>query len=101
VRRSVRSSARDDIQRQFRYFLVTQDAPEAALRFLDSVEAAIAAGPDIGSPRSLPNLPGLRSWPIPNFEDIRIYYTHTAGVLSIRVLHGKRDLYRVLGKERT
>ena len=74
-----------------------------ALRFLDSVEEAvrvISRNPAAGSPRSFANLPGLRSWPVPWFEDIRVYYVHTAGVLRIvRVLHGSRDLGRILKKE--
>jgi toxin ParE1/3/4 len=105
VRRFVRSSARQDIQRQFRYYLVEQDAPEVALRFLDAVEEAlnaVARDPGIGSPRFLPNLPGLRSWPIPGFEDIRVYYVETRGVVRIiRTLHGRRDLQRILRKEDT
>ena len=91
------------MQRQFRYYLVELDVPEVALRFLDSVEDAIRViirNPGIGSQRPFPNLPGLRSWPVPGFEDIRVYYVQTPGVLRIvRVLHGSRDLGRILKKE--
>jgi plasmid stabilization system protein ParE len=91
------------MQRQFRYYLVELDAPEVAVRFLDSVEDAfrvIIRNPGIGSQRPFPNLPGLRSWPVPGFEDIRVYYVQTPGVLRIvRVLHGSRDLGRILKKE--
>jgi plasmid stabilization system protein ParE len=83
--------------------LVERNSAEVALRFLDSVEEAvrvISRNPAAGSPRSFANLPGLRSWPVPWFEDIRVYYVHTAGVLRIvRVLHGSRDLGRILKKE--
>jgi plasmid stabilization system protein ParE len=41
VKRFFRPAAREDMQRQFRYYLVELDVPEVALRFLDSVEDAI------------------------------------------------------------
>lgn len=37
----IRPRARDDIIRQFRWYLVEQDAPEAAFRFLGAVQASI------------------------------------------------------------
>jgi len=102
VKRFVRSAARRDIQRQLRYYLVDLNAPEVALRFQDSVEEAmrvIGRNPAIGSPRSTAKLPGLRSSPVPGFEDIPVYYVHTPAVLRIvRVLHGSRDLGRILKK---
>jgi plasmid stabilization system protein ParE len=103
VNRFVRSVARHDIQRQFRYYLVEKNVPEVALRFLDAIEEALNAisrDPGIGSPKSFPNLPGLRSWPVPGFEDIRIYYIEMPEILRIiRVLHGNRDLQRIFVKE--
>ena len=41
MKRFFRPAAREDMQRQFRYYLVELDVPEVALRFLDSVEDAI------------------------------------------------------------
>jgi plasmid stabilization system protein ParE len=55
--------------------------------------------PDMGAPKRFKNplLAGLRSWPVKGFEDIRIYYLVKGGVLRvIRVLHGERDVQRIL-----
>ena len=104
MKRFVRSAARKDILDQFRY-LVEEGAPDAALRFLDAVEEtlrALARDPAIGAPKFFPNakLAGLRSWAVPGFEDIRVYYLEQQDVVRIvRVLHGKRDLKRILKRE--
>jgi len=79
VNPAIRPQARDDIIRQFRWYLVDQDAPAAAFRFLDAVEQSIEQllrMPDVGAPKALrnPALEGLRSWPVEGFEHIRIYY---------------------------
>lgn len=105
MKRFVRTAAQDDIRRQFRYYLVHEDAPEVAWKFLDAAEEAIqfvVRNPQLGSPRFFPNktLKGLRAWPIAGFEDIWIYYVLTPEVVRIvRVLHGKRDLARILRRE--
>lgn len=58
--------------------------------------------PGIGSPRKFknPSLAGLRSWPVPGFEEIRIYYLRPmAGVIRIvRILHGRRDLGKLFDR---
>ncbi len=101
----IRSAARDDILRQFRYYLVDQDKPEVANRWLEAVEKTIhkiLRTPSAGAPKQLSNesLAGLRSWPVEEFEDIRIYYLAEEGALRvIRVLHGKRDIRRILERE--
>jgi plasmid stabilization system protein ParE len=42
-------------------------------------------------------LQNLRSWPVAGFEAIRIYYLAESDALHvIRVLHGKRDVKRIL-----
>jgi plasmid stabilization system protein ParE len=47
-------------------------------------------------------LQSLRSWPVAGFEAIRIYYLlDNDAIRVIRVLHGKRDLKRILERERT
>ena len=105
MKRFVRAAAQDDIQRQFRYYLVHEDASEVAWKFLDAAEESIqfvVRNPQLGSPRFLPNktLKGLRAWPIAGFEDIWIYYVQAEDVVRIvRVLHGRRDLARILRKE--
>jgi plasmid stabilization system protein ParE len=82
-----------------------QEAPGAAARFLEAVEASlerVREMPEIGSPRELdnPRLQGLRSWPVFGFEAVRVYYLATDDAIRvIRVLHGKRDLASILDRE--
>jgi toxin ParE1/3/4 len=60
--------------------------------------------PSMGAPRTPhnPALEGLRSWPVPGFEDIRVYYlVRGESLIVIRVLHGKRDINRILKTERS
>lgn len=102
---SYRQAADDDVIRQFRYYLVTLNLPEIAVRFRDSVRRTIEAlcrrpriGPHCGSAN--PELQSLRSWPVAGFEAIRIYYLVDQDTLRvIRVLHGKRDIQRILENE--
>jgi toxin ParE1/3/4 len=105
VKPIIRPAARDDILRQFRYYLVEQDKPEVAERFLRSIRRTleeIVRTPHAGAPKRLSHeaLRGLRSWPVKKFEDVRIYYlAHEGGVRVVRVLHGKRDINKILEKE--
>jgi plasmid stabilization system protein ParE len=74
----IRPRARDDITRQFRWYLQEQDVPDTAFRFLDAIQATIdriSEMPDIGAPRLFKNplLAGMPSWPVDGFERIRIY----------------------------
>jgi plasmid stabilization system protein ParE len=42
----------------------------------------------------------LRSWPVAGFEALRIFYLRDDDALHVvRVLHGKRDLKRILERE--
>ena len=101
----VRTAAREDILRQFFYYLVEKDAAQAAERFLESAQLAIEAlcrMPGAGAPKVLQNpaLTGLRSWPIHGFPAMRVYYIHSGNELRIvRVLHGKRDIISLLEEE--
>ncbi len=94
----VRTSAREDVLRQFRYYLLEKAAPAIAQRFLDAVESKLdrlRRMPDMGTPKKLahPVLAGLRSAPVPGFASMRVYYIHLNNELRIvRVLHGKRDI---------
>ena len=97
-----RQTASHDIVRQFRYYLLTADTPEIAIRFRAAVRRTIQSltqNPHVG-PRyssSNPQLQDLRSWPVAGFEAIRIYYTLDADTMHIiRILHGKRDVKRIL-----
>lgn len=101
----IRPSAKDDILKQYRYYLL-EDAFDAANRFLNAVDTSIddlCKMPEIGAPRPFKNrlLVGLRSWPVKDFEDIRIYYVVQNDVLRVvRILHGKRDIQAILAKEK-
>ena len=100
-----RQTASDDIVRQFRYYLLTVEAPEIALRFREAVRRTIQSlsqNPNVGPRYSSgnPRLQNLRSWPVAGFEVIRIYYALEADAMHIiRILHGKRDVRRILGNE--
>jgi toxin ParE1/3/4 len=57
--------------------------------------------PNVGKPQKFknPRLQGLRHWPVKGFEIMGIYYLLTENILRvIRVLHGKRDIERILDK---
>lgn len=100
----IRTIAREDILRQYDWYL-TEAGEAVAARFLDAMEEAgelLRGMPDIGSPREFrhPLLAGLRSWPVPGFPAIRIYYIRSGDSLRIvRVLHGKRDVQTLLEQD--
>src|SRR5258707_187310 len=104
VRHVIRPKAKDDIIEQFRYYLL-EDAFDAALRFLEAVDESIeqvCKMPKAGAPRQFKNpaLVGLRSWPVRGFDEIRIYYVAEREVLRvIRVLHGRRNIRKILESE--
>src|SRR6267143_1930812 len=81
------------------------EAPEIALRFRDAVRRTIQSlgqNPHVGPRYSSgnPRVHNLRSWPVAGFEAIRIYYSLEADAMHIiRILHGKRDVRRILGNE--
>ena len=100
-----RQTASEDIVRQFRYYLLAAEAPEIALRFREAVRRTIQSlgqNPQVGPRYSSGNsrLRNLRSWPVAGFEAIRIYYALEADTMQIiRILHGKRDVRRILESE--
>jgi hypothetical protein len=67
VKSVLRPLAREDVLRQHRYFLIEEDVPEVAERFLLAVRNSIeevSKRVGIGVPINLknPKLAGLRSW---------------------------------------
>ncbi len=102
---SIRSAAREDILRQFAWYLDERGSPKAARRFLDAVESAIdriSGNPGIGAPKFFKNpmLKGLRSWPVPGFSAVGVYNSFSdEGIRVIRVLHGKRDVLRLIEED--
>ncbi len=97
-----RQAASDDVVRQFRYYLIDQNLPQIALRFRDAVRNTVGSlreHPLIGARyrSKKPRLQDLRSWPVAGFEAIRIYYLAESDAIHvIRILHGKRDVRRIL-----
>jgi plasmid stabilization system protein ParE len=98
-------AARDDLTRQFRYYLVTLDLPEVAIRFKESAKKtaqAIRERPHAGPRYRLrhPRLNNLRSWPIAGFDEMRFYFLVEQDIVRvIRILHGKRDVRKILEGE--
>jgi plasmid stabilization system protein ParE len=73
VKVSYRQAASDDLARQFRYYY----------------------------PLRNPQLRDLRFWPVAGFETIGVYYVVDSDAIRvIRILHGKRDVRRILERER-
>jgi len=101
----VRTAAREDILRQYFYYMIEKDAVRAAERFLEALRSAtemLCRMPRADAPKILdnPSLSGLRSWPFRGFPAMRIYYIHSGDDLRIvRVLHGKRDINPLLEEE--
>ena len=101
----IRPNAAEDVDEQLDYY-ETEAGLELALRFFGAVEEAIQflyRHPDAGSPIEFanPRLNGLRSWPVPGFENIRLYCLRPDEntLRIVRVLHGKRDLAHIFEEE--
>jgi toxin ParE1/3/4 len=106
VKHVIRPKAKDDIIRQFRYYLL-EDANEIATRFLDAVDESIEAicqMPHIGAPTQFKNtiFSGLRTWTVKGFEDMLIFYVVQPDVVRVvRVLHGRRDIKRIMERDKS
>jgi len=105
TRHVIRPNAAEDFDQQLDYYQ-TEAGLELTLRFFGAVEEAIDflyRYPDAGSPKefSNPRLKGLRSWPVPGFENIQLYYLRPDEntLRIVRILHGKRDLAHIFEEE--
>lgn len=84
------------------FVAIGQEDPVAADRFLDQAEALanrLVAFPRSGRawPTADPRLAGLRVVPVPRFPNYLVFYRHDSrGVILVRVLHGARQIERVL-----
>lgn len=93
-------SAERDVLDHFEYLLT--ERPEAALRFVDAVEAALERLADmplmgVSRPFTRPGLEDIRMWPVPDFEKFLIFYRPCAdGIKAVRVLYGMRDIPAVM-----
>jgi toxin ParE1/3/4 len=91
-----RELARQDADEAIDYYL-NENAPEAALGFIDALERAysdISRHPGAGSSRYAHelNLPGLRFWPLQKYPYLVFYVERVDHVDVWRVLHGERDI---------
>ena len=84
---------------------IAQENVDAAMRFLDAAESdfdRLSHMPRIGARRKAyhPELKGLRMLPVTGFQNYLIYYVvQDDSVIVMRVLHGARDLDRILINE--
>lgn len=92
----LRPKAQEDVLELALY--IAKDNPDAALRFIDAVEATcarLAEMPKIGVTRTFkhPALAGIRMLPTRGFEHYLIFYLPAEGGIDVvRVIHGARDL---------
>ncbi|HRO59488.1 MAG TPA: type II toxin-antitoxin system RelE/ParE family toxin [Burkholderiaceae bacterium] len=97
-----RTAARRDLVEHFVY-LAENAGIETAERFLARAEATfrdLAGQPLMGAPLMLasPELAGLRKWSVKDFDGYLIFYLpRPSGVSIVRVLHGARDWWGLLG----
>lgn len=92
----LRTRADRDIDEAIDFYL-GEDAPRAALKFIDALERAlrdIERHPAIGSTRYAPelDLPGLRCWQIKGYPHLVFYIEREDFIDVWRVLHGSRDI---------
>jgi toxin ParE1/3/4 len=96
----IHAEARQDLIEHFAF--LGQDSLEVADRFLEAAGEAFerpADMPGIGSPREFenPRLAGVRQWRVHGFENYLIFYrSMDNGVEILRVIHGARDIKRIL-----
>ena len=100
----IRALAKSDIADHYIYF-AEQAGIDVADRFLTATEASfadLADQPAMGAPLHLrsPELAGMRKWRVKSFDTILIFYLPRHGGISVvRVLHGARDWWSLLGIE--
>ncbi|AFY93636.1 type II toxin-antitoxin system RelE/ParE family toxin [Chamaesiphon minutus] len=84
------------------YTYISQNNPDAALRFFDAARktfAKIATTPSLGRiyPTQNQSLIGLRQWGVKGFKKYIIFYLTREDVLIIiRIIHGSRDFSTLL-----
>ncbi len=97
-----RAAARRDLLEHFVY-LAEHAGLDTAERFLTNAEASfneLAGQPMIGAPLTLRHseLAGMRKWRVKDFDNHLVFYLpRPDGVSIVRVLHGGRDWWSVLG----
>ncbi len=83
---------------------IATENPDAAERFRAAAQQTyelLAGHPRLGRERHFQRRPGLRSFRIPEFRDYVVFYRPIRdGVEIFRILHGVRDLRRLLTRRR-
>ena len=103
-RYAVRPKARHDLQDQAFYY-ATEANPEIGYRFLVAAHdtfALLSTQPEMGWNPKLrhPNLRGARVFRVSGFEGILILYRPLEyGIEVLRVVHGSRNIQRLLRRE--
>ncbi len=104
MRIAYRQASRDDVTRQFRYYLVELDTPEVAVRFKEAVRKtakAISQQPSSALPLTQPATPKSSLLAGGGFWAIRFYFlVEDETIRVIRILHGKRNVRGILEQER-
>lgn len=95
--------ANQDLEEHFDY--ITQNNPDAALRFFDATRqsfANLAKMPGIGRlyPVSNSRLAELRKWSVKGFENYLIFYLSQEDFIEIiRILHASRNMEAIFNEE--
>lgn len=96
------ASAKRDLFDHFVY-LAEAASLETADRFLSSAESTfndLAVYPELGPQVAVlhPDLVGIRKWRVKDFENFLVFYrAESDGITIVRVLHGSRDWWSLLG----
>lgn len=96
--------AERDINSETVYLAEEADA-ETGIRFFEAAHEtfrALLAMPGMGRRRALnnPRLSDIRQWSVSGFEKHLIFYRSVpSGIDIVRVLHGARDIDRILDEE--
>jgi toxin ParE1/3/4 len=81
---------------------IAKDSPRTALRFLTAAERTfvlLADHPHMGTVYEAEDaeLVGLRRFPVTGFQSYLIFYTSSnEGIQIVRIIHGARDIPKVL-----
>ena len=93
----VKSSAWADIEAAAEWFEeLNPDVADKFFTALNQTFTELRRHPALGRPRA--SLAGIRSWRLRGFENYLVFYRLAEGEIRIlAVLHGARDLPRILG----
>ena len=94
----LRAEAVRDVDNALAHCLAASDTPDAALGFIDALQAAythMRRQPGTGSPRYAHELdiPGLRCWLLTRYPYAAFYFEQSSGAIDVwRVLHTRADM---------